>query len=179
MRARLASCGALACILTVGCTFTGAQTFYGVSNNDQNFAEVDFVLVEKERRSRIQGVPFVAFGAGRLPAEYGPDRNSFQRTSIGQKVRYPFYFLQEKVVIYVEAGGIVSYYSGGSIDDPWDLEATAGIGSQINLGRGWGLDLAARVLQPTNNGNGHRDTEMVHAPHGTRTEFVFGLKKDF
>lgn len=175
----LASLGVCVCILGVGCRFSGTQTFYGVSKNDMNFAEVDFVLVEKEQKSRIQGVPFVAFGAGRLPVEYGPERDSFQRTSIGQKVRYPFYFLEEKVAVYVEAGGAVNYYSGGSIDEPWDLEAMAGVGSQFNLGKGWGLDLAARILQPTNNGNGHKDTEMVHAPHGTRAQFVFGLKKDF
>jgi hypothetical protein len=175
----LASFGVLLCILSVGCTFSGAQTFYGVSKNDQNFAEVDFVLVERERASRIQGIPFVAFGAGRLPVEYGPDRESFQRASIGQKVRYPFYFLERKVAVYIEVGGLVSYYSGGSISEPWDLEVTAGVGTQFNLGKGWGLDLGARVLQPTNNGNGHKDTEMVHSPHGTRAQFVFGLKKDF
>ncbi|MHC4971980.1 MAG: hypothetical protein ACYTG3_06580 [Planctomycetota bacterium] len=179
MRAMLASLGALGCALTVGCAFTGAQTFYGVSNNDQNFAEVDFVLVEKERVSRVQGVPFVAFGSGRLPFEYGPARNSFQRASFGQKVRYPFYFFEQKVAVYIEAGGLVSYYSGGTIAEPWDLEVTGGVGSQINLGKGWGVDFAARIVQPTNNGNGHRDTEKVHSPHGTRGEFVLGIKKDF
>lgn len=179
VRAILASLGALACALHVGCAFSGAQTFYGVSNNDQSFAEVNFVLVEKERSSRVQGVPFVAFGSGRLPFEYGPGRESYQRASIGQKVRYPFYFLEQRVAVYVEAGGLVSYWSGGPITDPWDLEVTGGVGSQINLGKGWGVDVAARVVQPTNNGNGHRDTEKVHSPHGTRGEFVFGIKKDF
>ncbi|MHC4817805.1 MAG: hypothetical protein ACYTF8_07100 [Planctomycetota bacterium] len=175
----LASLGALVCALHVGCAFTGAQTFYGVSNNDQNFAEVDFVLVEKERVSKIQGVPFVAFGSGRLPVEYGPERDSFQRASIGQKVRYPFYFWKRRLAVYLEVGGLLTYYSGGTISEPWDLEVTGGVGSSLNLGKGWGVDLGARVVQPTNNGNGHKDTEMVHSPHGTRGEFVFGLKKDF
>jgi hypothetical protein len=175
----LATLGVVVCVLGGGCRFTGTQTFYGVSKNDMNFAEVDLVLVEREQRSKIQGVPFVAFGAGRLPAEYGPERNSFQRTSIGQKVRYPFHLIEEKVTVYIEAGGAVNYYSGGTIAEPWDLEAMAGLGSQFDLGKGWGLDLGARVLQPTNNGNGHKDTEMVHSPHQTRAQFVFGLKKDF
>lgn len=175
----LASLGALLCAASMGCSFSGAQTFYGISNNEQSFAEVDLVLVEKERGSRIQGVPFVAFGAGRLPVEYGSGAESFQRASIGQKVRYPFYFLKGKVSVYVEAGGLVTYYSSPTIVEPWDLEVTAGLGSQFNLGNGWGLDLGARVLQPTNNGNGHKDYEHVHSPHGTRAEFVFGLKKDF
>jgi hypothetical protein len=174
----LASLGVLVCSLTVGCAFSGAQTFYGISKHDQNFAEVDFVLVEKERATKIQGVPFVAFGAGRFPYESGGQ--SFQRASVGQKVRYPFYFKDGRIAIYLEAGGLLTYYSSALIEEPWDLEVTGGIGSQIGLGKGWGLDFGARVLQPTNNGNGHKDTEQhVHSPSETRVEFVFGIKKDF
>jgi len=170
---KLWALGALACVCA--CRYAGTQSVYGRSDHDMNFGEVDLVLEDLEG-GRVLMVPFVVVGEGSLPAEFGtPGR--YQRFSAGNKARLPFPLRQGKVVLYVEAGGMVSYYDASAIGTPVELEAIAGAGTQVELGKGWWLDFGARVRQPTGNGGNHKKPE--HAPHGIAPEFIFGLKKDF
>ena len=81
------------------------------------------------------------------------------------------------LVFYVEGGGMVSYYQADAIGTPIEGELIAGVGAQVDLGKGWWLDIAARARHPAGNGNDHDTPE--HAPHGTKAEFVLGVKKDF
>jgi len=141
-----------------------------------NFGEVDFVLTEQSG-GKLQGVPFVLAGEGRLPARYEAQDDRFQRLSLGTKARYPFPVVAERVVFFLEGGGMVSYYDSDAIGTPFELEVVAGVGAEFNLGKGWAIDAAARARHPTGNGNNHKEPE--HAPHGTAAEFVFGLRKDF
>ncbi|MHC4547716.1 MAG: hypothetical protein ACYTEZ_02980 [Planctomycetota bacterium] len=168
---------ALVVLVCVGCRLSGAQTLYGVADNDMNFGELDVILAEREEDNGVQAVPFLVVGEGTLPEEYGPQRESFQRTSVGQKVRFPARLFRGRVILYFEGGAMVSYYRADAIGTPWELEFVAGVGSQINLGKGWGLDLGVRARQPAGNGSNHDGPS--HAPHDTDAEFVFGLKKDF
>jgi len=163
------------CALLSGCQMVGTGTQYGVSSNDMSFGEVDFVL-ESEDGGNVQGVPFFVFGQGTLPQEYGDDI-PYQRVSLGEKVRLPFRIAEGKVVVYVEAGGMVSYYESEAIGTPFEPEVVGGVGVQMNLGKNWSIDLGARARQPV--GNGYRHDEPEHAPDGTAPEFFFGVRKDF
>jgi hypothetical protein len=153
----------------------GTETQYGVSDNDMSFGEVNFVLEEKDG-SRVQGVPFLVFGQGTLPEQYGDDV-SYQRLSLGEKVRLPFRIAGGKVIVYVEAGGMVSYYESEAIGTPFEPEVIGGGGVQINLGDNWSIDIGARARQSL--GNGYRTDPAEHAPDGTQPEFYFGVRKDF
>ena len=164
--------GLLACVL--GCRMLGAETHYGVSGNDLNFGEVNLVL-EDEDGSRVQGVPFLLVGQGQLPAEY--EGGSFDRFSLGQKLRLPFRIGAGRVLLYVEGGAMVSYYQAEAISTPFELEMLGGGGVMVDLGDGWSLDLGARVRHPAGNGNDH--DEPTHAPHATEPEFILGVRKDF
>ncbi len=112
------------CAALSGCQMLGTETQVGVSSNDMTFGEVDFVL-ETEDGSTIQGVPFLAVGQGTLPEQYGDDV-SYQRVSLGQKVRLPLRLAKGRVVVYVEAGGMVSYYESEAIGTPFEPEVVAG-----------------------------------------------------
>lgn len=164
-----------------GCQFTGAQTLLGTSRHDMNFAEVDFVYQADTDRSLVQLVPFVAFGQGVLPVEWSPTRDHFERASVGTKARLPvpipIPFFGGRLVAFVEAGAMVSYYDGESISTPIELEGTAGVGASVDVGKGWWVDLAARIRQPF--GNGHREGKPDHAPHGIKGEIAIGIRKDF
>jgi hypothetical protein len=153
----------------------GTGTQYGVASNDMSFGELNLVLADNED-SPVQGVPFLVVGQGTLPPQYGDDI-SYQRVSIGEKVRVPFRLAKGKVVVYVEAGGMVSYYDSEAIGTPFEPEVVAGGGVQLNLGKNWSVDLGARARQPV--GNGYRHDEPEHAPDGTQPEFFFGVRKDF
>ena len=170
---KLWAVAALVCVCA--CRYAGTQTAYGRSNNDMNFGEVDLVLEDREG-GRVLMVPFFVMGEGTLPPAFG-DRERFQRFSAGNKARLPFPLRQGRVVIYVEAGGMVSYYDADAIGTPVELEVIAGVGAQAERGKGWWRDVGARARHPTGNGNNHKQPE--HAPHGTAPEFLFGLKKDF
>jgi len=170
----------IALLACTGCRLMGAESNYGFSANDLNFGELGLVLEEREG-SRLQSVPFFLFGQGTLPEEYG-DNESFQRTSFGDKVRFPVRFKNGRIVVYAEGGAMVSYYDASSIGTPWELEIMISVGTQIKVGKGWSIDLGARARHPTGNGNdSHSDTndDPVHAPHGTQGEFILGIKKDF
>jgi len=165
-----------------GCQFMGAQTLFGTSRHDMNFAEVDFVYGNRDDdRSFVQVVPFIAFGQGVLPVEWSPTRDNFQRASVGSKARFPFPvpvpLFGGKLTVFLEAGAMVSYYDGESISTPVELEGVAGTGASFSLGKGWWVDLAARLRQPF--GNGHREGRPEHAPHGLAGELVLGVRKDF
>jgi hypothetical protein len=121
-------------------------------------------------------VPFLVAGQGRLPPEYGDDE-TFQRLSVGHKVRLPVRLASGRVVVYVEAGGMISYYEAEPIGTPFEPELLGGGGVMIDLGDGWAVDLGARARQPM--GNGDRHDEPEHVPHGTALEFLFGIRKDF
>jgi hypothetical protein len=153
----------------------GTETQYGVAENDMSFGELNLVL-EQEDGSRVQSVPFLVYGQGTLPEQYGDDE-SYQRLSLGEKVRLPFRIAAGKVVVYVEAGGMVSYYEAEAIGTPFEPEVVAGGGVQLNLGNNWFVDVGARARQPL--GNGYRHDEPEHAPDGTQPEFYFGVRKDF
>lgn len=169
--------GLLFCVLFVGaCRYAATQSYYGRSDDELNFAEVDLVLEDREG-GRLQMVPFVLFGEGRLPGEFGPGRETFQRVSAGNKARLPFVLKDGKWVLYVEAGGMVSYYDADGIGTPVELEVVGGVGAQVDLGKGWWLDVGARAKHPTGNGNDHDSAE--HAPTGTKPEFILGIRKDF
>lgn len=170
---RVAVCAGL--LVLAGCRLMGTESHLGISEHDMNFGEVGFVLEERDG-SRLQSVPFVLAGAGRLPDEYGPNNDSFQRLSLGNKARVPFP-VGKKFVVYLEGGAMVSYYEADAIGTPFELEVVAGIGTAVDLGNGWSLDFAVRARHPTGNGNDHDTPE--HAPDGTQGEVVFGLKKDF
>jgi hypothetical protein len=163
------------CAALSGCQMVGTETQYGVSSNDMSFGEVNFVLEDQEG-SKVQGVPFLVFGQGTLPEQYGDDV-SYQRLSLGEKVRLPFRIAEGRVVVYVEAGGMVSYYESEAIGTPFEPEVLAGGGVQMNLGKNWFVDVGARVRQPMGNGADHDDPE--HAPDGTQPELYFGVRKDF
>jgi hypothetical protein len=171
--AKYAALGVL--LVLCSCRYAGAQSMYGRSKDSMNFGEVDVVLMDREG-GRTLMVPFVVVGEGTLPAEYG-DNESFQRVSAGNKARLPIVLRDGRVVLYVEAGGMVSYYEGGSIGTPFELEVVGGVGAQVDLGKGWWVDVGARARHPTGNGNDHKEPE--HAPHGTAPEFILGVKKDF
>jgi hypothetical protein len=159
-----------------GCHYGGAQSFYGRSANEMNFGEVDMVLMSADG-DRLQGIPFFAAGQGMLPGRYDPDGEHFERYSLGTKLRYPFAFRDGRFIVYVEAGGMMSFYAAEAIGSPFVPELVAGVGAQFGLGTGWWFDLGARARHPAGNGNNHDEPE--HAPHGTKPEFVFGVKKDF
>ena len=169
----LLSIALLAC---TGCRLMGAESNYGISAHDMNFGEIGLILEEKEGWSRVQAVPFLLFGQGTLPPRYGDDE-SFQRTSLGEKIRYPVRLFDGRVVVYAEGGGMLSHYQSDAIGTPWELELVAGVGTQIRVGKGWSIDLGARARHPTGNGNDHDEPE--HAPEGTQGEFIFGIRKDF
>lgn len=168
----LLSIALLAC---VGCRLMGAESNYGFSANDLNFGEFGLVLEEREG-SRLQAVPFLLFGQGTLPEEYG-ENESFQRTSFGDKIRFPVRLADGRVIVYAEGGAMISHYEAESIGTPWEIEIVIGVGTQIRFGKGWSIDLGARARHPTGNGNDHKDPE--HAPDGTQGEFIVGIKKDF
>jgi hypothetical protein len=153
----------------------GADTHYGVGENDLTFGEVDFVLEDIEG-GPFQGVPSFVAGQGVLPERYGDDE-SFQRVSIGQKVRLPMKLAAGRVIVYLEGGAMVSYYEADAIGTPFEPEAIGGVGVQLNLGDDWAIDFGARLRQPLGNGNDHDEPE--HAPHETQPEFFFGVRKDF
>jgi len=163
------------CIFVAGCHMVGTETNYGVSDNSMSFGEVNFVLADNEE-SPIQGVPFILAGQGTLPEQYGNDV-AYQRVSLGEKVRLPFRLVEGKLVVYIEAGGMVSYYQSEAIGTPYEAEVLAGGGVQLNLGKGWSADLGARARKPAGNGSDHKEPE--HAPDGVQPEFFFGLRKDF
>jgi len=165
--------GVLACAL--GCRMLGAETHYGVSGNDLNFGEVNLVL-EDEAGSRVQGVPFLLVGHGQLPAQYDGGE-SFDRLSLGQKLRLPIRLADGRVTLYIEGGAMVSYYQADAISTPFELEMLGGGGVMVDLGDGWAVDLGARVRHPAGNGNNH--DEPTHAPHDTEPEFMLGVRKDF
>ena len=158
-----------------GCRFTGAESHVGFGAHDLAFGEVGAIF-EGENGSRVKAVPFLLAGEGRLPSEFGPERESFSRISVGDKARLPFP-LNDRFVLYLEGGAMVSYYEADAIGTPFELEVIAGVGAQVELGDGWNLDFAARARHPTGNGNNHDTPE--HAPDDTQGEFVFGIKKDF
>ena len=163
------------CAILPGCRMVGTETQYGVSNNDMSFGELNLVLEETDG-SRVQGVPFFVYGQGTLPEQYGDDV-SYQRLSLGEKVRLPFRIGDGRVVLYVEAGGMVSYYEAEAIGTPFEPELVAGGGVQLNLGKNWFVELGARVRQPMGNGGNHDEPE--HAPDETAPEFFLGVRKDF
>jgi hypothetical protein len=163
-------------LLCLGCRLTGTHAYYGVSTNEMNFGEVDFVLTD-QLSGRLQGVPFVVAGRGTLPAEYGPERESYDRLSGGLKARYPWRLLKDKLELFLEAGGMVSYYQADAIITPYELEVIGGLGGLFRFGEGWSVDLGWRIRHPTGNGSDHKSPN--HAPHGTAPEIVFGLRKDF
>ena len=163
------------CAILPGCRMVGTETQYGMAKNDMSFGEVNVVL-EEEDGSRLQGVPFLVFGQGTLPEQYGDDV-SYQRLSLGEKVRLPFRIGDGRVVLYVEAGGMVSYYESEAIGTPFEPELVAGGGVQLNLGKNWFVDVGARARQSLGNGSNHDEPE--HAPDGTQPEFYFGVRKDF
>ena len=163
----------LGCICA--CRFGGAESAYGVGNHEMSFAQVE-ILLEGEDGSRFATVPFLVAGEGRLPERYGPERERYQRVSVGDKVRIPFE-VADGVVVFIEGGGMVSYYEADAIGTPFELELVAGAGTQIRLGKGWWLAFAGRVRRPMGNGDRHDDPE--HAPHGVQGEVVLGVKKDF
>jgi hypothetical protein len=163
-------------ILACGCSFKGAQSYYGQAEHDMNFGEMDFILVEREEGA-IELIPFLVYGQGTLPDDYAAGGSRYQRTSIGHKVRLPVRFQDGKIIVYLEGGAMVSYYDAEEIGTPFEPEAVVGVGTQVRIGKGWSVDLAARVRRPL--GNGDRHDEPEHAPHGNQAELVFGLKKDF
>lgn len=163
------------CVILPGCQMLGTEAHYGVSDNSMAFGEMDLVLADEEE-SPIQGVPFLLAGQGILPPQYGDDI-SYQRVSVGQKVRYPIRFAQGKVLVYLEAGGMVSYYESSAIGTPFEPEGVIGAGVQLNLGNKWSIDLAADLRHPLGNGSRHDSAE--HAPDATVPEFFFGVRKDF
>jgi len=165
--------GLFACMF--GCRMMGAETHYGVSGNDLNFGEVDVVLEDAEG-SRLQGVPFLLVGQGKLPVAYDGGE-TFDRLSLGQKVRLPIRFAEGRVAFYVEGGAMVSYYQADAISTPFELEMLGGGGVMLELGDGWSVDLGARIRHPTGNGNNH--DEPTHAPHVTAPEFILGVRKNF
>jgi len=162
-------------ILLSGCRLVGTETHYGVSDHDMSFGEVNFVLADEED-SPIQGVPFLVAGQGTLPAEYGSNVG-YQRVSLGEKVRLPFRLVGGKLVAYIEAGGMVSYYESEAIGTPFEPEILLGGGVQADLGKNWFVDVGARARRPMGNGDKHKEPE--HAPDGTQPEFFFGIRKDF
>jgi len=163
------------CAFVAGCHMVGSETHYGVSDNSMSFGEVNFVLADNEE-SPIQGVPFVLAGQGTLPESYG-NGIGYQRVSLGEKVRLPFRLVGGKLVVYIEAGGMVSYYQSEAIGTPFEPEILAGGGVQLDLGKGWSADLGARARKPAGNGSDHKEPE--HAPDGTAPELFFGIRKDF
>jgi len=164
-----------ACVLFVGCTMVGTDTHFGVSDNDMSFGELEVVLADQEK-SPFQGVPFLLAGKGTLPEEYGSNI-AYQRVSLGEKVRLPIKAAEGRVIFYIEAGGMVSYYESEAIGTPFELEAVIGGGAQVDLGKKWSLDLGARARRPMGNGAHHEEPE--HAPDGTAPEFFIGVRKDF
>lgn len=172
MRALVASCLVTVC----ACRFVGTQSVYGVSDHDQQFGEVGFILEDAEGSS-FKSIPFVVAGAGRLPAAYGPGNESYQRLSIGEKLRFPIPIVKGRATVYLEGGAMVSYYEASAIEVPFEVEAVAGAGIQLDLGGGWWLDFAARAREPL--GNGHRHDHPEHAPSDTQMEFAAGVRKDF
>ncbi|MCK6458924.1 MAG: acyloxyacyl hydrolase [Planctomycetes bacterium] len=162
-------------VLVAGCQMVGTETHYGVSDNDMSFGEVNVVLAGDDE-STVQGVPFLVVGQGTLPEQYGNDI-SYQRVSLGEKVRLPLRVAGGSVIFYVEAGGMVSYYESEAIGEPFEPEIVAGAGAQIDLGKKWSLDVGARARRPMGNGDDHEEPE--HAPDGTQPEFFFGVRKDF
>ncbi len=171
---RAAWVAALSALLS-GCQMVGTETQYGVATNDMTFGELNVVL-DDGGDSALQGVPFLVVGQGTLPPQYGDDV-SYQRVSLGEKVRLPIRLAKGKVVLYIEAGGMVSYYESEAIGTPFEPEVVGGGGAQLNLGKSWSIDFGARARQPV--GNGYRHDEPEHAPDGTQTEFFFGVRKDF
>lgn len=163
------------CAVLSGCQMVGTETQFGVSSNDMSFGEVDLVL-EDEDGGTVQSVPFLVFGQGTLPEQYGDDV-SYQRVSLGEKVRLPLRLAKGRVVVYVEAGGMVSYYESEAIGTPFEPEVIAGGGVQLNLGDNWSIDFGARARQPV--GNGYRTDEPDHAPDGMQPELFLGVRKDF
>jgi hypothetical protein len=166
---------AVLCVILPGCTMLGTEAHYGVSEHSMAFGELNMVLADDEGSS-IQGVPFLLAGQGILPPQYGDDV-SYQRVSLGQKVRYPLRLAEGRVLIYLEAGGMVSYYESDAIGTPFEPEVVAGGGVQLNLGKKWSANLGARARTPVGNGSRHEAPE--HAPDGTQPEFYFGVRKDF
>jgi hypothetical protein len=162
-------------VLICGCRMAGAETHYGLSPNEASFGEFKLVLEDAEG-SPIQGVPFLVAGKGTLPERYGDDE-TYDRVSLGQLVRLPVKLFAGRVIAYLEAGGMISYYQSDAIGTPFEPELTGGVGFQVDLGKRWALDLGARVRQPMGNGNDHDEPE--HAPHESQPEFFFGLRKDF
>ncbi len=158
------------------CQYKGAESVYGRSNHDVQFGEVDFVLQDADGGA-LQGVPFVVAGQGTLPAEYGDGSESFSRISVGQKARYPIVLREGKIYVYLEGGAMVSYYEADAIHTPIEFESVVGIGTQIQFGEGWWVNLAFRARKPM--GNGHRHDEPDHAPDGVQSEVVLGVRKDF
>lgn len=170
-----AAWAAALCVALSGCQMVGTETQFGVSSNDMSFGELDFVLADHEE-SPVQGVPFLVVGQGTLPEQYG-DGIAYQRVSLGEKVRLPLRLAGGKVVLYIEAGGMVSYYDSEAIGTPFEPEVVAGGGVQLNLGKNWFIDIGARARQPV--GNGYRHDGAEHAPDGTQPELFFGVRKDF
>jgi preprotein translocase subunit Sec61beta len=163
------------CVLFVGCTMVGTDTHYGVSDNSMSFGEVEMVLADQEK-SPLQGVPFLLVGQGTLPEEYGNDI-SYQRVSLGEKVRLPLRVAEGNVIFYIEAGGMVSYYQSEAIGTPFEPEMVVGGGVSVNFGKNWMFDIGARARRPLGNGNDHKEPE--HAPDGTAPELFVGVRKDF
>jgi hypothetical protein len=167
---------ATACFaLLSGCQMLGTEAHYGIARHDMTFGEVNFVLAGEEE-SPVQGVPFIVAGQGKLPEKYGNDI-SYQRLSFGEKVRLPKTLAHGRVVLYAEAGGMVSYYESEAIGTPYEPEVVVGGGAQMDLGKKWFVDLGARVRRPMGNGNDHKEPE--HSPDGGQPEFYFGVRKDF
>ncbi|HEX5139188.1 MAG TPA: hypothetical protein VFY93_19630 [Planctomycetota bacterium] len=164
-----------ACVLIAGCQAVGTNAHYGVSDNDMSFGEVEMVLADAEK-SPFQGVPFLVVGQGTLPEEYGNDV-SYQRVSLGEKVRLPIEAAGGQVIFYIEAGGMVSYYESEAIGTPFEPEIVMGGGMSVKLGKNWLLDIGARARRPMGNGEDHDEPE--HAPDGTEPEFFLGMRKDF
>ena len=121
---------------------TGTDAYYGVSRYDQ-FAEVDFVLMDDDS-PKIRGVPFIVVGEGELPAEYGTNER-FQRISGGMKVRYPIILFEGHFELFVEGGGMLSYYQADAIGTPYEIEVTAGVGGRLLIGKGWSIEIAGRA----------------------------------
>ena len=162
--------------IVCACQLSGYESHYGRADHEMNFAEVALVL-EEDGEDWIQNLPFIVVGQGRLPGEYGPERENYLRASIGHKIRFPFRFKEGKYIVYVEVGGMASYYEADAIGTPFEPEFMAGIGTQLDLGSGWRIDLAARVRNTM--GNGHRHEVPEHAPDDAQLEVVIGVKKDF
>jgi hypothetical protein len=163
------------CVFVAGCQMVGTETHYGVSDNDMSFGEVAVVL-SGEDEGMVQSVPFLVVGQGTLPEQYGSDI-AYQRVSLGEKVRLPLKVAGGRVIFYIEAGGMVSYYESEAIGTPFEPEAMAGVGVQVDLGKEWSLDVGTRARRPLGNGNDHDEPE--HAPDGTAPEFFLGVRKDF